>query len=175
MKVLTDKHVCCAVASHRLLVDIWSCFWQFGDVQDHKNFIKVGKLPKRRAKDGRFQQHTGLFWFRQATLLMDFSPPGSTALQLIFHPVILSEPLRLSVLNKRLTTLLLLIMVAGRQEPQVFSIKVVPSPSVMVRWSQAQSPPVGLEHCSMSKAVNCRIRISPSFTRNICFFSRLGG
>ena len=34
--------------------------------------------------------------------------------------------------------LLVLVRAAGREEPQVFSIKVVPSPFLIVTWSQAQ-------------------------------------
>ena len=99
---------------------------------------------------------------------MGFSPPGSTALQVIFQPVIVSEPLRLSVLNKRLTTLLVLLRAAGKELPQLFSIKVVPSPSVIVRWSQSQVE----SHHSMSNAVNCNEMISPSSTCIVSVFSR---
>ena len=55
-----------------------------------------------------------------------------TALQLTLQPEYVISP---SVLNKRLTTLLVLLMAAGKVVPQLFSIKVVPSPSVIVRWS----------------------------------------
>ena len=58
--------------------------------------------------------------------------PGSTALQLRLQPALV--PLQ-SVLNRRLTVLLLLVNVFGRFEPQRDPIKVVPSPSVIVRWS----------------------------------------
>ena len=58
--------------------------------------------------------------------------PGVIALQLILQPVFV--PLR-SVLNTSLTMLLVLVMSAGRVVPQLFSIKVVPFPSVIVRWS----------------------------------------
>ena len=58
--------------------------------------------------------------------------PGVTAVQLTLHPVLVSLP---SVLNTSLTILVLVVMAAGREEPQLFSIKVVPSPSMIVRWS----------------------------------------
>ena len=57
--------------------------------------------------------------------------PGVTALQLTLQPVPVVIPL---VLNTSLTMLLVLVMSAGRVVPQFFSIKVVPSPSVIVRW-----------------------------------------
>ena len=81
--------------------------------------------------------------------------------------------------------LLLLVMLDGREElmrwppttmvsfqkgPQLFSNKVVLSPSVIVRWSQAH---VGCD--SMSKAVNCKVRISPCSTCIVSVFSRLVG
>ena len=65
--------------------------------------------------------------------------------------------------------MLLLVMSAGREEPilwppitmlpseekpQLFSIKVVPSPSVIVRWSYLQ-----VEWGTMLNAVNCNERI----------------
>ena len=58
--------------------------------------------------------------------------PGVTALQLTLQPDLVISP---SVLNTSLTMLLVLIMSAGKMVPQLFSIKVVPSPSVIVRWS----------------------------------------
>ena len=61
--------------------------------------------------------------------------PGVTALQLTLQP--LAVPLAL-VLNNVLTTLVRLVMLLGRVDPQVFASKVVPSPSVIVRLSKAQ-------------------------------------
>ena len=58
--------------------------------------------------------------------------PGVTAVQWTLHPVFVLSQL---VLNTSLIILVLLVMAAGREEPQLFSIKVVPSPSVIVRWS----------------------------------------
>ena len=60
-------------------------------------------------------------------------PPGVTALQTALQPGL--EPTKL-VLKTRLTLLVVLVMAAGKVKPQLFSIKVVPSPSVIVRWSQ---------------------------------------
>ena len=113
--------------------------------------------------------------YHTITLVLGNCPPGSTAFQVILHPICVSEPLRPSVLNKMSTMLVLLLIATGRVMPQFFSIKVVPSPSTMVRWSQTQSPSVGFEHSSMSNAVNWRIKMSPSSTWSLCFFSRLGG
>ena len=101
----------------------------------------------------------------------------------VFGPLVL-EPTR-SVLNTRLTVLLLLLMAGGKEEPilwppitifpsevepQLFSIKVVPSPSVIVRWSQIQA-----DSYWMLKAVNSKERISPSSTWIVSVFSRLSG
>ena len=58
--------------------------------------------------------------------------PGVTAVQLMLQPVLVVSP---SVMNISSTLLVLLVMAAGREEPQLFSIKVVPSPSRIVRWS----------------------------------------
>ena len=58
--------------------------------------------------------------------------PGVTTLQLMLQPDLVPQSL---VLNTRLTMLVVLLMSAGRVLPQFFSIKVVPSPSVIVRWS----------------------------------------
>ena len=57
------------------------------------------------------------------------------------------------------------------EEPQLFSIKIVPSPSVIVRWSQTQLLPQG----SMSNAVNCKEMISPCSTWIVSVTSRLFG
>jgi len=70
------------------------------------------------------------------------------------------------VLNKRLTMLLVLLMAAGKELPHPFSIKVVPSPSVIVRWSHGQVEP----HRSMANAVNCNEMISPSSTCIVSVF-----
>ena len=94
--------------------------------------------------------------------------PGVTAVQLRLHPV---QPVPLpSVLNTSLTIMVLVVMGAGREEPQLFSIKVVPSPSRIVRWSQKQS---GLD--SMSNAVNCNDRMSPSSTCSTSVLLTLSG
>ena len=68
-------------------------------------------------------------------------------------------------MNTKLTTLLLLVILGGRdepilwppismvpssKEPQLFCIKVVPSPSVIVRWSGLQKNSID----PMSNAMN---------------------
>lgn len=83
--------------------------------------------------------------------------PGSNALQLTLQPFFVTWP---SDLKNMLTTLLVLVMLAGRAVPQLFSIMVVPSPSVIVRWSYLQ-----VAWVSMSNAVNCNNTISPWSTR----------
>ena len=47
MKVLIDKHICCAV-SLRLSVDNWSWIKQFGDVQveDPENLLQGGRFQR---------------------------------------------------------------------------------------------------------------------------------
>jgi len=87
------------------------------------------------------------------TYSLSASTPGVTALHLTLQPVLVSLS---SVLNTSLTTLLVLVMLGGREElilwspitmlpsrggPQLFSIKVVPSLSVIVRWSLSQVEP----------------------------------
>ena len=62
--------------------------------------------------------------------------------------------------------LVVLVMFAGLMEPQLFSINVVPSASVIVRWSYLHS---------ISNAVNCSSSISPCFTCTASGFSRLSG
>ena len=56
MKVLIDKHICCAV-SLRLSVDNWSCIKQFGDIQveDPENLFQGGRF-QQNAHQGRFGQ-----------------------------------------------------------------------------------------------------------------------
>ena len=56
--------------------------------------------------------------------------PCVSALQLTLQPF--SVPAAL-VLKNKLTILLVLVMLVGRVEPQAFSNKAVPSPSVIVR------------------------------------------
>ena len=58
--------------------------------------------------------------------------PGVTAVQWTLQPVLVVQP---SVLNISLTILVLVVTAAGRDQPQLFSIKVVPSPSMIFRWS----------------------------------------
>lgn len=62
-------------------------------------------------------------WFNADT-------PAASVLQLIFQPGAVLLP---SLLNLMSTRLVLLTTVAGREEPLVFPIRVVPSPSVIVR------------------------------------------
>ena len=58
--------------------------------------------------------------------------PGFPVLQEIDQPFLVSL---LSVEKKSSTMLLVLVMVAGRVEPHLFSIKVVPSPFLIVKES----------------------------------------
>ena len=75
-----------------------------------------------------------------------------------------------------MTTLLLLVRAAGREEPQVFSIKVVPSPFLIVRWSRLQVKSVPIPNAiSMSNAVICNEMMSPSSTSIISVVSILLG
>ena len=92
--------------------------------------------------------------------------PGVTAVQLTLQPVLVVSP---SVMNISLTILVLVVTAAGREEPQLFSIKVVPSPSVIVRWS-LQEPEEWI-----SKAENVKERMSPCSTSIISVRSRLLG
>ena len=55
--------------------------------------------------------------------------------------------------------LLVLVMLVGIEEPQAFSTKVVPSASVILRWSL---------QFVVRNAVNCNIITNPSWT---CIFS----
>ena len=121
--------------------------------------------------------------------LIFFSPlsPGATAFQFTFHPDI--EP-RLPVLKTMLMLLLLLTMAGGSEdpmslpskmavlfevEPQLFPIKVVPSPSVIVRWSQLQLRSQRTGSKSMSKATNSIDKIIPCSTCTNSVFSNLSG
>ena len=70
---------------------------------------------------------------KDMTRILPFSfihTPGLTALQLTLQPF--SVPAA-CVLKNKLTILLVLAMLVGRVEPQAFSNKAVPSPSVIVR------------------------------------------
>lgn len=93
--------------------------------------------------------------------------PGVTALQLTLQP--LSVTLELA-LNNALTTLVTLVMLLGRVEPQVFFIKGVPSPSVIVRLSKPH-----LEWGSMLNAVNCNSITSPCLTCIVSVFAKKSG
>ena len=98
------------------------------------------------------EKHTNHYKFekRESQFFQTLSKhsPGVTALQLTFQPGSELTPL---VMNIRSTVLVVLVMPAGRKEPQLFSIKVVPLPSTIVRWSQ-QRPE---EEMSTSNALNC--------------------
>ena len=64
----------------------------------------------------------------------------------------------------------MLVTAAGKEEPQVFSIKVVPSPFLIVTWSLAH-----VEWESTANAVNSIAITSPSSTWMISVFLKLGG
>ena len=63
-------------------------------------------------------------------------------------------------LNTKWTMWLLLVIPSGRDDPHFFSIKVVPSPSMMLRWSQSQVFSQG----SMLKALKRKTMTMPSLT-----------
>ena len=94
--------------------------------------------------------------------------PGVNALQLTLQPGVV-EPLS-PVTKKRFTVLLVLVIMVGRVEPQRFFIKVVPSPSVIVRWSQSQ-----VEWDSMLNAVKCKEITNPCPTFIVSVHARLFG
>jgi len=118
-------------------------------------------------------------------LLHSLHPPstqstGVTALQLTLQPGLVPPP---SVTNTKLTLLLQLQTLGGRvelvfsppitrlpAEPQLFSIKVAPLPSMIVRWSKPQS-----EWGSMSNAVNSSNKIIPCSTSSLSVSSRESG
>ena len=74
------------------------------------------------------------------------------------------------LVKKMWTMLVRLVIEAGRDLPQLFSIKVVPSSSVIVRWSKAQ-----VEWDSILKVVNS-MEIIICFPTSIvsCFLTLLG-
>ena len=118
--------------------------------------------------------------FSMIIYLANISSPGVTALQLRLQP---SESVP-SELNRTLTTLLMLFITGGRMEPilwppittvpwadppQLSSIKVVPSPSTIVRESQRQ---LSLwRHGGMLNAMNCNSRTIPCSTSIVCVWS----
>ena len=113
--------------------------------------------------------------------------PGAAAFQVILQPDL--EP-KLPVLKVMLILLVLVTMVGGRddpmslpskiaepfdEEPQLLPIKVVPSPSVIVRWSQLQLRSQRTGSKSMSKATNSIDKIIPCSTCTSSVFSNLSG
>ena len=64
------------------------------------------------------------------------------------------------VLNTKWIMWLLLVIPSGRDDPHFCSIKVVPSPSMMLRWSQSQV----YSQRSMLKALKRKMMIMPSST-----------
>ena len=110
-----------------------------------------------------------------------------TAFQLILQPDL--EP-RLPVLKVMLMLLLLDTIAGGKddpmslpskmvelfkEEPQLFPIKVVPSPSMIVKWSQLQLRSQSTGSKSMSKALNSNDKIIPRCTCISSVFSRKSG
>ena len=113
--------------------------------------------------------------------------PGGTAFQLTLQPDL--EP-RLPVLKAMLMLLLLLTMAGGKEDPMSFpskiavlfeedpqplAIKVVPSPSVIVRWSQLQLRSQRTGSKSRSNAVNSRYMTIPCSTCINSVFSSQSG
>ena len=106
---------------------------------------------------------------------------------MIFQPDF--EP-RLPVLKAMLMLLLLLTMAGGKEDPMSFpskiavlfeedpqplAIKVVPSPSVIVKWSQLQLRSQSTGSKSMSKATNSMDKIIPCSTCTNSVFSSKSG
>ena len=61
------------------------------------------------------------------------------------------------------------------EEPQLFPINVVPSPSVIVKWSQLQLRSQSTGSKSMSKALNSNDKIIPCSTCTNSVFSSKSG
>ena len=113
--------------------------------------------------------------------------PGAAALQVILKPDL--EP-RLPVLKVMLILLVLVTMVGGSEdpmslpskmaelldeEPQLLPIRMVPSPSVIVKWSQLQLRSQSTGSKSMSKATNSMDKIIPCSTCTNSVFSSKSG
>ena len=62
-----------------------------------------------------------------------------------------------------LMVLLALVMLVGREAPQAFSIRVVPSPSMIARWSL---------QFAVWNAVNCNLITLPGSTCIVVGFAR---
>ena len=166
----------------------WGRFWLFKHFAPIKSpFYTIKMNEKRNRKEGRLVSRK-YEKVRSSTIMLRknldksskiktycWHSPGVTAIQLILQPDL---EVKLLVLNTSLTMLLVLIMLSGREEPilwspirmlpsevepQLFSIKVVPSPSVIVRWSKQ----------AMSNAVNRKERISPCSTWIVSVFLTL--
>ena len=113
--------------------------------------------------------------------------PGAPAFQVILQPDL--EP-RLPVLKAMLILFVLVTMVGGSEdpmslpskmaelfdeEPQLLPINVVPSPSVIVKWSQLQLRSQSTGSKSMSKALNSNDKIIPCSTCTNSVFSSKSG
>ena len=126
-------------------------------------------------------------WNQLKVELKDFVIPGVTAFQLILQPDL--EP-RLPVLKVMLMLLLLDTIAGGKEdpmslpskmvelfkeEPQLLPIRTVPSPSMIVKWSQLQLRSQSTGSKSMSKALNSNDKIIPRCTCISSVFSRKSG
>ena len=100
-----------------------------------------------------------------------FSPVG-LANQSMLQPLRTVPP---SVLKSRCTTLLLLVMAGGKKVPHLFSIKVVPSPSLTFKLSQLHLSQLSWSLFSSVKAVNSNLNTSPCSTWIVSVFLRLLG
>ena len=100
----------------------------------HRTCQSLSKNSEIRSLSVKIQKSEGIKVYTQIIpeYVVYLHKPDVTALQLTAQPGL--EPLA-SVLKCISTVLLLLLISAGREDPQLFSIKVVPSPSVIVRWS----------------------------------------
>ena len=91
------------------------------------------------------------------------------AVHLILHPGLVPKS---HVLNSRMTKLVLLVIWPGTKlKLQVFLSKIVPSPSLIVKWSLSQSESWD---CTLN-AVNSSTSVIPCSTFIISVFRRLVG
>ena len=110
------------------------------------------------------------------------SKPGGIALQLRLHPILAP----LAFVRKKTSTRLLLEVTLGglknaqcdgstADQPQLLSIKVVPSPSVILTKSQAHVSTGVWPQAQTSKLVNSSLSVIPLATSMISVMSTLSG
>ena len=126
--------------SHRVYAMLISTTTKVVDQQDNDNFMYIAKRVYR---------------------------PGVTAAQLRLQPDL---ALMASVRKKISTVLLLVTMTGGRLLPQLLSIKVFPSPSLISTWSHVQLP-----QDQTSNWVNSSLNTFPISTCILSVLSTLAG